>query len=326
MYTRALTEAEIKGLAARSDAANTCFTQPVNPSGVTDGTVYASTDATAVQAAIDTLGAGGGKVRISGTCTGVNQFAYRFVRDSQTYIGVDYQTALVPTLTTGKSLTLEGGWDSTFTTHDAAISPTTLDAGDAGRVVYAPGTTGSLTLQDLTITGGNSDTSLEKLFSATTWTTLIGNGGALKTGIPTTLTNVSVTDSHGGYSGGGISADAALTLTDCTVSGNETGHQNPSTGYWNASGGGIASSGTLNMTRCTVTGNTATVGEASQGLSSSGGGIHTTGPYTLTNCQVTDNTAYQGGGLRHVAVDGNHQRQHVLRQQRHQRHLYGQRR
>jgi len=197
-YTRALTAAEIKGLAARSDAGNTCFTQPVSSGGNDNNTIYASTDATAVQAAIDTLGANGGTVRISGTCTGVNQYTYGFLSGGLPYVGVAYQTALVPTLNTGKSLKLEGGWNSIFTTHDAATSPTTLDANDTGRVVYAPGTTGSLTLQDLTITGGHSNTSQEKWIYGTTWTTLIGNGGALSTAMPTTLTNVSVTDSHGG--------------------------------------------------------------------------------------------------------------------------------
>ncbi len=303
-YTRALTAAEIKGLAARSDTANTCFTQPVNPSGTTNGTIFASTDATAIKAAIDTLGANGGTVRISGTCTGVSEYLYLFTRNNVDYMGVDYQTVLVPTLNTGKWLTLEGGWNSTFTTHDAATHPTTLDANNSGRVVSAPGTTGSLILQDLTITRGNANTSLEKTPTSSSWTTVPGNGGALKTGIPTTLTNVSVTNSQAGANGGGIMADAALTMTDCTVSGNQTGYANPSTGYWIAHGGGIAVAGTLTMTRCTVTGNTATNGANAQGLSSSGGGIHTTGPYTLTDCQVTNNTAYQGGGLRHVAVDG----------------------
>jgi len=261
VYTRALTAAEIKALAARSDTGNTCFTQPVNSSGSTNGTIYSSTDATAVQAAIDTLGANGGTVRISGTCTGVSQHLYAFTRGGLSYVGLDYQTALVPTLNTGKSLKLEGGWNNTFTTQDAATSPTTLDAGDTGRVVYAPGTTGSLTFQDLTITGGNSNTSLEKDSGlGSSWTAVPGNGGALNTNMPTTLTNVSVTNSHGGYAGGGISANASLTMTDCTVSGNQTGYANPSTGYWNAAGGGIVTSGTLNMTRCTVTGNTATIG------------------------------------------------------------------
>ena len=85
-------------------------------------------------------------------------------------------------------------------------------------------------------------------------------------------------------------------MTDCTVSGNETGRVNPSTGYWNASGGGIATSGNLTMTNCTVTDNEALIGEAAR-VSSAGGGIFTTYDFSLTNCQVTDNTAYTGGGL-----------------------------
>ena len=144
----------------------------------------------------------------------------------------------------------------------------------------------------------------EKLFRIGRLDDPDGSGGALKTGIPTTLTNVSVTDSHGGYSGGGISASASLTMTDCTVSGNETGHQNPSTGYWNASGGGIAGSGTpehdpLHRDR--------QHGHDRRGLA----GLQFLGrwhphdrPLHAHDCEVTDNTAYQGGGLRHTAERG----------------------
>ena len=139
MYTRALTEAEIKGLAARSDAANTCFTQPVNPCGITDGTIYASTDAHGRAGGHRHPGRGRrARCASPAPARGVTGFlrcsvVLRLIR-------MDYQTALVPTLTTGKSLTLEGGWDSTFTTHDAATSPTTLDAGDDGSGgVWRPG-------------------------------------------------------------------------------------------------------------------------------------------------------------------------------------------
>ena len=55
-YTCGALVRPMKGLAARSDAANVCFAKPVSSGGNSNGTIYASTDWTAVQAAIDTLG------------------------------------------------------------------------------------------------------------------------------------------------------------------------------------------------------------------------------------------------------------------------------
>ena len=53
-----------------------------------------------------------------------------------------------------KSVTLSGGWDNTFTTHDMAVYPTTLSASGLGRVLYITGAV-SPTVENLVINGGN---------------------------------------------------------------------------------------------------------------------------------------------------------------------------
>jgi len=91
--------------------------------------------------------------------------------------------------------------------------------------------------------------------------------------------------------GGGIyNHGATLTLSDCTVSYNET------TGV-NAYGGGIYSaSGTLSLSACTVLGNQST------GANAHGGGIYSAdGPLILTGCAVlfnqTSDASANGGGV-----------------------------
>ncbi len=279
VYARALTAAEVRTLAAQP-----CLAQPVRPNGQVEPTIP-SPFHEAVQQAVDALGAAGGTVRISGVCAGVDGG------------GALIQTVQIPSMSANATMTLEGGWDSSFTAHDPILYNTVLDAQGAGRVVYAPEGIGALVIKDLTLTNGDSSALPNEQDPPIGSQHEGSSGGALRTRMVTTLTNVYVTNNRAGYSGGGIRSAATLTMTDCTVSDNETGFVNPSSGYWNASGGGISASGTLNMTNCTVTGNTATIGESAQGFSSAGGGIFTNGDFTLTNCQVTDNTAYMGGGL-----------------------------
>ncbi len=290
IYTRALSAAEVEGLAARSDAANVCFSSPLAANGSSDGTVYASVDATAVQAGVDTLGAAGGTVRLAGTCTGVGPALV----NSQ----LMWQTALIPTLNAGATLTLQGGWNTAFTDHSPGLHPTTLNADGSGRMVNAPGTTGSLALQDLTLTNGDSTAAGGGACLPGVGGCVAGGpGGGVRTAMSTNLSNVTVSNSRSRYMGGGIYATGSLVLTDSTISGNETGRLNSLTGSWDARGGGIYAAGSLSLTGCTVTDNQALVGAASQGMASLGGGIYVSSNYTLSSCQVTSNSAYQGGGL-----------------------------
>ena len=268
-YTRALTAAEVKGLAARSDAANVCFAKPVSSGGNSNGTIYASTDWTAVQAAIDTLGAGGGTVRIAGTCTGVRPAG-----------GSETQLAWVPILDAGATLTLEGGWNSAFTDNEWADGdltdyPTTLDAQDQGHVVRSVGTTGSLSLRHLTLKQGLA-------YGAV--------GGAVDTSTSTTMEHVTITDSHADWGGGGIYAVGGLSMTDSRVSSNTSAR----------SAGGVYAGSSVSLTRCELSNNSA--GDSTVG--GDGGGIYvaSTGSFTIAESTLSGNAA--GGGSQASGAGG----------------------
>jgi parallel beta-helix repeat protein len=80
--------------------------------------------------------------------------------------------------------------------------------------------------------------------------------------------------------GGGLNNQGAVTLSDCTISGN--------LGY---DGGGLYNSGTAMLSGCTLSGNSA----------SDGGGLKSSaqGTLTLSGCTISDNSAQvtDGGGL-----------------------------
>jgi large repetitive protein len=108
-------------------------------------------------------------------------------------------------------------------------------------------------------------------------------GGIVHWGTSLNLTRVKVTG-NSSPSGGGVSANAPFTMTDCVVSGNEA---------TNGSGGGIfitGDSGAGNLTNVTISDNTST---------GSGGGIHNQlkGTVTLSNVTITGNYASSGGAI-----------------------------
>ena len=71
-------------------------------------------------------------------------------------MGSKTQTAHI-SLGSGKTMTLQGGWDSAFTTHSASTT-TTLDTNGGGRVILAGSeqfvSVGTLYVQDLALTVG----------------------------------------------------------------------------------------------------------------------------------------------------------------------------
>ena len=107
-------------------------------------------------------------------------------------------------------------------------------------------------------------------------------------------------------SGGGVMNDGGLTMTDCTITGNETPI---------GTGGGLITYGPLTLTRCQVTENTAFYGGGIYAVSGTitlvrsvvsqnkstnlGGGIAVYGGTLHVNdgSSVTDNTAADGGGI-----------------------------
>jgi hypothetical protein len=116
----------------------------------------------------------------------------------------------------------------------------------------------------------------------------------VNSGVTATLSGLTIQNGVGGefvVGGGGIFNNGTLTLTNCTLSGNNVydGYDGIET---SGVGGGILNFGTAVLTNCTLSGNGAPVG-----------GIANTGDLTLTNSIVSDNRANdielggEGGGI-----------------------------
>ena len=116
-----------------------------------------------------------------------------------------------------------------------------------------------------------------------------------------TLTGGRTSDSAGfaGFGGGIFAAtSSSLTLTACTVSGNQTGNGGGSSLGGGFGGGILASSNsTLTLTTCTVSGNQTGDGGDIGGRGGFGGGIFAVGTstLTLTTCTVSGNQTGDGG-------------------------------
>lgn len=151
-----------------------------------------------------------------------------------------------------------------------AIPDDTIDITVAGTIIL---TSGQLTInKSLTITGPGE--AILAISGNNTYRVFHINGSYTVSMSGLTIRNGNVT---GVFSGGGISNNATLEMTDCTVSGNTA----------NVSGGGIMNYGNLTMTNCTVSGNEA----------DHGGGIYNDGGnVTMTSCTLSDNIAGDSGG------------------------------
>jgi hypothetical protein len=133
-------------------------------------------------------------------------------------------------------------------------------SGKNGHGIHIPAGV-SVTLADLTITGGS---------------TALSGGGIYNQGT-LTLTNTIISGNKAPVGGGGIYNQGTLTLTNSTVAGNTAG-----------SGGGILNQGTLMLTDSTVSGNTASI--------NGGGGILNQGTLMLTRSTISGNTSGTFGG------------------------------
>jgi hypothetical protein len=159
-----------------------------------------------------------------------------------------------------------------------------LDTSAGGTVDFQPGLSGTITLttgelaitKDLTIAGPGADVITvsgnhgSRVFEITASVTVALSGLTMADGFPGT-----------GQSGGGIFNHGRLTVTDSTVSGNQSDY----------AGGGIYNiGGTLSVTSSTLSGNTA---------GTSGGGIFNYGgTATVTASTLSGNSApIAGGGL-----------------------------
>ncbi len=145
----------------------------------------------------------------------------------------------------------------------------TVNGGGTSRVFDIGG--GSAALEGLTISGGNADTVYNNSGGG-----IRENGGALS------LSDCTVSgNSTTGQGGGLCEYNGTLSLFDCTVSSNTA----PDGG-----GGLCGNGGTLSLSDCTVSGNSAPT--------RGGGGLYDLGgTATLTNCILSGNSALAGGGL-----------------------------
>lgn len=139
-----------------------------------------------------------------------------------------------------------------------------ISGNNQSRVFYVKGN-GNLTLDGVTVTGGNGTGTSSSGFG----------GGIFNNGGTVTLTNSAVSGNTGTSGGGGIYNSFAFgttILTNSTVSGNTAN---------GIGGGGIYSSGTMTLTNSIVSGNTGLVV----------GGIANDGAANLKNTIVAGNTA-----------------------------------
>jgi Ni,Fe-hydrogenase III small subunit len=283
---------------------------------LSNSATYTSTNAAAVQAAVDAAPSGD-TVKVVGTCAGVQA-----------------RTGIAQTVYISKSLTVRGGYTTAnWTTSDPVANLTLLDARQSGRVVYLTGGSGvNVTLENLTVRGGfngydnygggiyNNDARLTLSNTIVRDNSSLGGGGVFVNTASATL-NVKGGQilSNTADGGGGVYlmyGSATLSGTQILNNiggglGNESGSatlsgtqilNNVDGGLFNYHGtlavvnstvsdniadmySGITNYGTLTITHSTISGNRGTgpvygVGAIVQG-----------GSATIVNCTIVSNTA-----------------------------------
>ena len=177
----------------------------------------------------------------------------------------------------GGGISFSGG----LTINDAVITHNTEQGGNGGGGIYnvyaGINISGTLTIN-------NSVISDNSVITNNTPPGPGGQGGGIDVvGIPTTITNTTISGNTAGIGGGIEDSQGNMTITDSTISGNST--------LGGGFGGGIDnSSGTVSLLGSTISGN----------ASFSGAGINNNGnvQMTIINSTIADNDAsYLGGGI-----------------------------
>jgi len=186
-----------------------------------------------------------------------------------------------------------------------------IDATGLGDRVFQVFPHASLTLENLTITGGTAPQA--QFGSFYTPTKGAENGGAIYNGGVLMLKDCVITNNSsgggngnpgngGGTSGGdggGIYNSGTLTMANCIVAGNSSG--TGADGASGGNGGGIKNDGACYLTDCVISENQSGAGGAPDGNAfgfggsgGDGGGIYNSGTIVLNNCIVSVNTSGQG--------------------------------
>lgn len=279
-----------------------CFATP------DDGaTIFYSLDATALQDAIDAASSEA-IVKVSGICGGV-----------QTVSG-QVQSAYVT-----QDMTLQGGWDSTFSNFNPVLYPTTIDAEQSGRVVYVPGGV-TAQLSHLNLINGSAAGQGGGSFgdagggvylanganAVINQSKILNNTAVNGAGIYSQFsTNLTVDDSQISFNvadnffGGGIFTDGILTVRDTTIDHNMSIGSNGGGGaIFNGSGLVTISNSTLSHNHASTEGGAIVQFNTAQGIDiinstivnnttdgvNMGGGIWTNDQINLSNTIVANNS------------------------------------
>jgi hypothetical protein len=187
--------------------------------------------------------------------------------------------------------------DITVNGNSATI---TRDPSASSFRILAVASTGTLTLNDTTISGGLADTDCPGQPGGISCGAGIDNRGTLTVNNSRVINNTA-RGSTGtiGVEGGGIDNDGTATLTGTDLSGNTasyTGTASPG-----EVGGAIANDGSLTIDNSRVTHNTAS---DTSGTSSfvEGAGVESFGSATVKNSIISDNLDIAPGGFAHGAL------------------------
>jgi PKD repeat protein len=204
-----------------------------------------------------------------------------------------FSLGLIVTNSLGLALTVTGPAINvnTLVTNTADNGPGTLRSAienDAGEnIVFAANLSGAT----ITLAGTLAiNTNLMIDASALSGGIQINGNGAVtvfnvESNTTVTLNSLTITNgfSGNGANGGGINNDGNLTVTQCTLSGNNASY----------GGGGIVNSGGLTLNQCTLSGNVAAL---------EGGGVYNVGTATLNRCALLGNVGYDGGGIYNLGT------------------------
>jgi parallel beta-helix repeat protein len=180
-----------------------------------------------------------------------------------------------------KTITIRGGYNSSFRQHDPASLITLLDAGNGGRGLYIAGDI-SPVIEDLRITRGSA----AGLGGYEYYGTYDAGGGVFILNAAVSLKNTRIFNNSSPNTGAGVFMNNSLSLLDGnTISGNQA---------TTLGGAGL----TLRKSDATLTGNRI-ISNTSSNL---GGGLYLfESDATLTYNSITGNTASSNGGGLDVA-------------------------
>ena len=246
-----------------------------------------------VQAAVDDA-ASGDEIRVAaGMYTDISARS----RNDITTTGVVTQVVYI-----SKTVTIRGGYNTSFSIWNPAVYVTTLHAQNHGRVIYITGNI-SPTIEGLSITGGDAT----GLTGYAYFGTYDVGGGVYVTTATATLNHNQIFSNTAPYGGGGVYlGNSTGQLASNTISNNNvnsggagvflykgsaalTGNRIISNTSHNLGGGLYLFSTNATLRGNTITGNTATM---------FGGGVDVASCNpTLSGNTVSGNTATKGGGL-----------------------------